>query len=301
MYHAKDQSGNNYQYYNSTMNTSAFQRLTLESNLHKALERDEFSLYYQPKIDARSSSIIGAEALIRWRHPELGIVSPAEFIPLAEETGLIVPIGEWVLKSACAQIRKWHDAGFTFMQVAINMSSRNFEQENFATTIAQALSECALQAGCLELEMTEGTLMQDAETMVNTLKRLKATGVKLSIDDFGTGYSSLSYLRRFSLDALKIDQSFVRDITVNADDAAITSAIIAMAKSLKLDVVAEGVQTGAQAAMLRKLGCQIMQGYLFSRPVPADQFTQLLREQAKLFSGLSDDSQHGRRALVVAA
>ena len=301
MYYAKDQGRNNFQYYNSTMNTSALKKLTLESNLHKALERGEFSLFYQPKIDARNNSIIGAEALIRWRHPELGVVSPADFIPVAEESGLIVPIGEWVLRTACAQMRSWHDAGFTFMQVAINMSSRNFEQKSFDKTITQALGECALEPGCLELEMTEGTLMRDAETMVNTLKGLKATGIKLSIDDFGTGYSSLSYLKRFSLDELKIDRSFVRDITVDPDDAAITSAIIAMARSLKLAVIAEGVETDSQKALLLELGCHVMQGYLFSRPVAAEQFTQLLREQCKPSSGAVEDASGEPRALPVAA
>jgi EAL domain-containing protein (putative c-di-GMP-specific phosphodiesterase class I) len=283
------------------MNTSALQKLTLESSLHKALERNEFTLYYQPKVDVRNGAmIIGAEALIRWNHPELGTVSPLDFIPLAEATGLIVPIGEWVLRSTCAQLRRWHDAGFTFMQVAINMSSRNFEQESFDKTITQALGDWTLEAGCLKLEMTEGTLMQDAETMVAKLKRLKATGVQLSMDDFGTGYSSLSYLKRFPLDELKIDRSFVRDITINSDDAAITSAIIAMAKSLNLSVIAEGVETEAQAALLGKQGCHFMQGYLFSRPVPADQFTQLLRKQCQLSSAPLDDAQRERSALTAA-
>jgi EAL domain-containing protein (putative c-di-GMP-specific phosphodiesterase class I) len=280
MCYAKDQGKNNYQYYNHKMNTSAFEKLMLESNLRKALERDEFSLYYQPKMDVATGAIIGAEALIRWRHPDLGLVSPAEFIPLAEETGLIVPIGEWALRSACAQTRKWHDAGHTSMQVAVNMSSLNFKQENFHRMIAQVVGDSGLPARCLELEMTESLLMQDAEAMVNMLKRLKATGITLSIDDFGTGYSSLSYLKRFPLDALKIDRSFVNDITVNPNDAAITSAIIAMARSLKLNVIAEGVETEAQASLLREQGCQYMQGNLFSRPVPHAEFTALLERAA---------------------
>ncbi len=280
MCYAKDQGRNNYQYYNHKMNTSAFEKLILEANLRKALERDEFSLHYQPKIDIVTGAIVGAEALIRWRHPDLGLISPAEFIPLAEETGLIVPIGEWALRHACAQARKWHDAGYTSMQVAVNMSSLNFKQEHFPKMVAQVIADSGLPARCLELEMTESLLMQDAEAMVNMLKRLKATGVKLSIDDFGTGYSSLSYLKRFPLDALKIDRSFVKDITENANDVTITSAIIAMARSLKLAVIAEGVETEAQASLLREQGCQYMQGHLFSRAVPHAEFTALLRQPA---------------------
>ena len=224
--------------------------------------------------------IVGAEALIRWHHPDLGLLSPTEFIPLAEESGLIIPIGEWVIRSACTQTRRWHEAGFTTMQVAVNMSSQSFEQEKLDRTIGQILAECGLDARYLELEMTESTLMREAETMVDTLRRLKATGIRLSIDDFGTGYSSLSYLKRFALDALKIDRSFVHDITASEDAAAITSAIIAMARSLKLTVIAEGVETESQAALLRRQGCQFMQGYLFSRPVPTAEFTMLLQKDA---------------------
>jgi diguanylate cyclase (GGDEF)-like protein/PAS domain S-box-containing protein len=280
MHYAKGQHKNNCQYYNGKMNTSALQKITLESNLHRALERHEFVLYYQPKIDATSGLIIGAEALIRWHHPDLGLLSPTEFIPLAEESGLIIPIGEWVIRNACMQTRRWHEAGFTTMQVAVNMSSQNFEQEKLDRTIGKILAECGLDARYLELEMTESTLMREAETMVNTLRRLKATGIRLSIDDFGTGYSSLSYLKRFALDALKIDRSFVHDITSSEDAAAITSAIIAMARSLKIAVIAEGVETDSQAALLRSQGCQFMQGYLFSRPVPAPEFTMLLQKDA---------------------
>ena len=277
MYYAKERGKNNYQYYNGKMNTSALEKLTLESRLRKALEREEFVLYYQPKVEIISGAIVGAEALIRWRHPELGMVSPMDFIPLAEETGLIIPIGEWVLRTACAQIRKWHDAGFTWMQVAVNMSSPNLAQEGFDKVIEQALGASGLDPRCLELEMTESMLMQHAETTIDMLNRLKATGIKLSMDDFGTGYSSLSYLRRFPLDTLKIDRSFVREITERADDAAITSAILAMAESLKLTVVAEGVETESQAALLRRQGCRYVQGYLFGKPVAADEFLALLQ------------------------
>ena len=280
MHYAKGQHKNNYQYYNGKMNTSALQKMTLESNLHRALERHEFGLYYQPKIDATSGLIVGAEALIRWHHPDLGVLSPTEFIPLAEESGLIIPIGEWVIRSACTQTRRWHEAGFTTMQVAVNMSSQSFEQEKLDRTIGQILDESGLDARYLELEMTESTLMREAETMVNTLRRLKATGIRLSIDDFGTGYSSLSYLKRFALDALKIDRSFVHDITASEDAAAITSAIIAMARSLKLTVIEEEVETESQAELLRRQGCQFMQGYLFSRPVPPPEFTMLLQKDA---------------------
>jgi diguanylate cyclase (GGDEF)-like protein/PAS domain S-box-containing protein len=280
MHYAKDQHKTTYQYYNGKMNASALQKMALESSLHRALEREEFDLYYQPKIDATSGLIVGAEALIRWRHPDLGLISPMEFIPLAEESGLIIPIGEWVIRSACTQTRRWHEAGFTKMQVAVNMSSQSFERDGLLKTIEKILDECGLDARYLELEMTESTLMREAETMVNTLRRLKATGIRLSIDDFGTGYSSLSYLKRFPLDALKIDRSFVHDIPASEDDAAITSAIIAMARSLKLTVIAEGVETESQAALLRGQGCQFMQGYLFSQPVPAPEFTILLQKDA---------------------
>ena len=282
MHYAKEQGKNNCQYYNDKMNTSAFQKMTLESNLHKALERDEFSLYYQPKIDVASGSTIGVEALIRWRHPDLGLVSPAEFIPMAEESGLIVPIGEWVLDSACAQLRAWQEDGLTPVPVAVNLSAKQFHQQNIAAIVMRALQDHGVDPRLLELEITESTAMRNAEATGTTLRKLKALGVRIAIDDFGTGYSSLSYLKRFPIDSLKIDRSFVTELPGNQDDATIAQAIITMAHALRLKVVAEGVETRAQLEFLTANGCDEIQGYYFSRPLPAEQCTQLLRDKRKL-------------------
>ena len=282
MHYAKEQGKNNCQYYNDKMNTSAFQKMTLESNLHKALERDEFSLYYQPKIDVASGSTIGVEALIRWRHPDLGLVSPAEFIPMAEESGLIVPIGEWVLDSACAQLRAWQEDGLTPVPVAVNLSAKQFHQQNIAAIVMRALQDHGVDPRLLELEITESTAMRNAEATGTTLRNLKALGVRIAIDDFGTGYSSLSYLKRFPIDSLKIDRSFVTELPGNQDDATIAQAIITMAHALRLKVVAEGVETRAQLEFLTANGCDEIQGYYFSRPLPAEQCTQLLRDKRKL-------------------
>jgi diguanylate cyclase (GGDEF)-like protein len=282
MHYAKEQGKNNYQYYNDKMNTSAFQKMTLESNLHKALERDEFSLYYQPKIDVASGSTIGVEALIRWRHPDLGLVSPAEFIPMAEESGLIVPIGEWVLDSACTQLRAWQEDGLTPVPVAVNLSAKQFHQQNIAAIVMRALQDHGVDPRLLELEITESTAMRNAEATGTTLRNLKALGVRIAIDDFGTGYSSLSYLKRFPIDSLKIDRSFVTELPGNQDDATIAQAIITMAHALRLKVIAEGVETEAQLEFLTANGCDEIQGYYFSRPLPAEQCTQLLRDKRKL-------------------
>jgi diguanylate cyclase (GGDEF)-like protein/PAS domain S-box-containing protein len=282
MHYAKEQGKNNCQYYNDKMNTSAFQKMTLESNLHKALERDEFSLYYQPKIDVASGSTIGVEALIRWRHPDLGLVSPAEFIPMAEESGLIVPIGEWVLDSACAQLRAWQEDGLTPVPVAVNLSAKQFHQQNIAAIVMRALQDHGVDPRLLELEITESTAMRNAEATGTTLRNLKALGVRIAIDDFGTGYSSLSYLKRFPIDSLKIDRSFVTELPGNQDDATIAQAIITMAHALRLKVIAEGVETEAQLEFLTANGCDEIQGYYFSRPLPAEQCTHLLRDKRKL-------------------
>jgi diguanylate cyclase (GGDEF)-like protein/PAS domain S-box-containing protein len=282
MHYAKEQGKNNYQYYNDKMNNSAFQGMTLESNLHKALERDEFSLHYQPKIDVKSGSITGAEALIRWRHPDLGLVSPAEFIPMAEESGLIIPIGEWVLDSACAQLRAWREGGLTPVPVAVNLSAKQFHQQNIAAVVMRALQDHSVDPRLLELEITESTAMRNAEATSTTLRDLKALGVRIAIDDFGTGYSSLSYLKRFPIDSLKIDRSFVTDLPGNQDDATIAQAIIIMAHALRLKVIAEGVENEAQLEFLTANGCDEVQGYYFSRPLPAGPCTQLLRDKRKL-------------------
>lgn len=299
MYHAKDQGKNNYQYYNRTMNTSAFQRLSLESNLHHALERGEFSLYYQPKIDVASRAIVGVEALIRWRHPDLGLVSPAEFIPLAEETGLIIPIGEWVLREACAQIRAWQSAGLTPAPIAVNLSARQFHQQDIALMVRRALEEYDVAPHLLELEITESAAMQNAQAASMTLATLKALGVRIAIDDFGTGYSSLSYLKRFPIDSLKIDRSFVTELPDNQDDASIAQAVITMAHALRLKVVAEGVENEAQLAFLAANGCDEMQGYYFSRPLPAAECTQLLCEPLELVIRYERIARRDRGAAVV--
>lgn len=279
MFRAKDRGRNNYQFYAPDMNLKAEHRLSLEHGLHRALEREEFLVYYQPKIQIASGKIMGMEALVRWQHPQHGLVSPADFIPLAEDTGFIVQLGEWVLNTACLQNKLWQTMGFLPLQVAVNLSGRQFLQQNLLQMIEHALNRSQLDAQWLELELTESTVMQNPEMVQNTLQILKNKGIHLSIDDFGTGYSSFAYLRRFPIGILKIDQSFVRDICHNEDDAAIVMAIIDMAHRLNLKVVAEGVDSPAQLAFLKQHHCDMLQGYLFSRPIPANEFTQLLEAQ----------------------
>ncbi|MGZ5149184.1 MAG: putative bifunctional diguanylate cyclase/phosphodiesterase [Burkholderiales bacterium] len=279
MHHAKEQGKNNYQYYNGEMNSSALERLALESDLHRALERNEFTLHYQPKIELIGGSIVGVEALIRWRHPERGLVSPVEFIPVAEETGLIIDIGEWVLRSACAQLRAWDQSGHTAVPVAVNISAKQFLQRDIAETVMRALREHGVPPHLLELEITESTAMHNVEATSTTLRELKALGVHIAIDDFGTGYSSLSYLKRLPIDSLKIDRSFVTGLPEDQDDASIAHAVITMAHALRLKVVAEGVENKAQLDFMAANGCDEMQGFYFSRPLPAEECTQLLGEQ----------------------
>ncbi len=276
--HAKSSGRNNHQFYNLSMNTSAFHRLSMETRLRRAVSQDEFLLRYQPVVDAETRRIVGVEALIRWRHPDLGLVLPLDFIPLAEETGLILPIGEWVLRTACAQGRLWHDAGFDRLRVAINLSAQQFQRRPPAA-IRDAIVREGLDPSFVELEITESLLMGDAERMRKTLEEFKAMGARISIDDFGTGYSSLSYLKKYPIDVLKIDRSFVRDLVSAADDQAITIAIIRMARSLRKDVVAEGVETAEQRDFLLEEGCPVMQGFLFSRPVPPEEISRLLERQ----------------------
>ena len=282
MYRAKELGRNNFQFYTSEMNERALERLRLEGDLRLALERNEFLLYYQPQVDLNTREIVGVEALIRWQHPELGMVPPVRFISLAEETGLIVPIGNWVIAEACRQTRLWLDAGFGPLRTAVNLSARQFAQEDLAQSIAAALERTGLPSASLEIELTESLVMADVDHAIGILREMKTLGVQLSIDDFGTGYSSLSYLKRFPIDVLKIDRSFVNDITIDPDDAAIVSSIISLAHSLRLQVIAEGVETAEQLSYLRQHGCDHMQGYFFSRPLTADAMTQMLRDGVRL-------------------
>jgi len=276
MYQAKEAGRNNCQFFSQSMNVTAVKRLSLENKLRRALEREEFQLYYQPQIDVRTWSIAGAEALIRWRHPDLGLVMPSDFIPLAEETGLILPIGDWILRTASAQALAWQKAGHAPLVMAINISGRQFRERNLARMIEQALGGIGLDPHRLELEITESVLMRSAEETVDTLKMLKAMGTRIAADDFGTGYSSLSYLRRFPIDTLKLDQSFIHEVVSDRGTAAIVAAVIGMAHGLGLEVIAEGVETPEQRTLLFQEGCHIMQGYLFGRPLPAVEFEQLL-------------------------
>ena len=277
MYRAKELGKNTYQFYSADMSVRAFERLTLESNLRHALGRDELRLHYQPIMDVASGAIIGVEALLRWQHPDFGLVMPTDFIPLLEETGLIVQAGDWALAAACTQMRAWHMAGWPGLRLSVNLSPRQFQTEDLAATIKHGLEILRCPADLLELEITEGVILQHAAATLANLEALRALGVRLALDDFGTGYSSLSYLRRFPIDTLKIDRSFVHDIPGDADDSAITSAIIVLAQNLNLDVIAEGVETEAQRDFLSARGCHRMQGSLFSLPLPAEEMTCLLQ------------------------
>jgi diguanylate cyclase (GGDEF)-like protein/PAS domain S-box-containing protein len=276
MYRAKELGKNTYQFYSADMSARAFERLTLESSLRHAIERNEFRLYYQPQIDTASGAIVGVEALLRWQHPDFGLVAPAEFIPLLEETGLIVPAGDWVFRTACEQLCAWHAAGWPGLRMAVNLSPRQFQTPGLAIMVERGLAGVNCDPNLIELEITENVLLRHAVATVDALEAVRALGVRLAIDDFGTGYSSLSYLRRYAIDTVKIDRSFVHDIPGDPDDSAITAAIIGLAQSLKLDVIAEGVETEAQRAFLLERGCHLMQGYLFSRPLPPEDITRLL-------------------------
>jgi len=278
MYHAKEQGKNNYQFYSAEMNTRVFERLSLETSLHRAVKNKEFTLHYQPRVDLRSGQICGVEALVRWNHPEMGLVSPAKFIPLAEETGLIVPMGEWVLRTACAQNKAWQDAGFPPLRMAVNLSARQFRQENLIEMVEEILLETGLAPQWLELELTESLVMQEAEKSAAILRELTDRGIEVAIDDFGTGYSSLSYLKRFPIANLKIDQAFIRDMTRDPDDATLVKTIITMAHGLGMKTIAEGVELAEQIEFLCRHQCEEMQGYYFSRPVAAEELGRLLAE-----------------------
>lgn len=279
MYRAKEGGRNNFQFYASDMNTATLERLLMESNLRRALFQKEFVLHYQPLVSLQSGLIIGVEALIRWQHPDLGMIMPDRFIHVAEETGLINHIGDWVLCEACRQAQAWTEAGLPPLTMAVNVAPVQFRQAGFVEVVAGALAASGLEASRLELEVTERTVMHDADINLGTLSALHRMGIELSLDDFGTGYSSLAYLKRFPVGKLKIDRSFVSDLDVDADDRAIASTIVSMGRNLRLTVLAEGVETQAQLDLLRNMGCDMAQGFLFSRAIPADKMARLLGEQ----------------------
>ena len=277
MYQAKENGRQSYQFFKPAMNVRAVERQSIEESLRRALERNEFALHYQPKINLRTGEITGAEALIRWTHPIRGPVPPGQFIPVAEDCGLILPIGQWVLREACKQARAWLDAGLPLATMAVNISAMEFRDDNFLENVFATLKDTRLDPRALELELTESVLMKRAESTASVLKTLRASGVQVAVDDFGTGYSSLSYLRKFPIDALKIDQSFVRQITTAPDETTIVTAVISMGRSLKLRVVAEGVETRQELEFLQAQQCDEAQGYYFSRPVLPQQFAKLLK------------------------
>jgi diguanylate cyclase (GGDEF)-like protein/PAS domain S-box-containing protein len=278
MYSAKDSGRNSYRYFTEDLNHEVREKVMLESGLRRAIERGELRLFYQAKIDLATNRIIGAESLVRWQHPTLGLISPARFIPVAEESGLIVPLGEWVLRAACEQLRAWQREGLN-LQMAVNVSARQFQQRNLADLVMGVMADSGVDPRFVEIELTESAIMSDAEASISTLERIKSRGVAISIDDFGTGYSSLSYLKRLPLDILKIDQSFVRDISTDYNDAVIVRAIIGLARSLGIKVIAEGVEDDSQLSFLNAYGCNYGQGYLFSRPLDAAMFLEMVRQQ----------------------
>ena len=272
--HAKAEGRNCYKFYTAAMNARAFERLSMEANLRKALEQEQFRLHYQPKVDIRTGQVVGMEALVRWENPDLGLVLPARFIPVAEERGLIIPLSEWALREACQQMVAWRSEGIPPLRVSVNLSASQFSQKDLLATLERTLRETGMDPCWLELEITESLLMRDVETTIARLTSFQDLGIEISIDDFGTGYSSLAYLKRFSINALKVDQSFIREIPHDPDDAAIVRAVVALGHSLRLRVVAEGVEHESQLAFLKELGCDEVQGYYFSRPLSSDAFAE---------------------------
>ncbi len=281
MHRAMDNVLERFQFYTPSLNSQVSYRLQMASQLRQAVQKNELILHYQPQISLESGKVVGVEALLRWQHPEKGMVSPLQFIPLAEETGLIVPIGEWVLRTACEQGKRWHDMGMHGLTMAVNLSAKQFALKNLASVVRKALDDSGLDSRCLELELTESASMETPEKSIEVMQSLKAMGIRLSIDDFGTGYSNLNYLKRFPVDQLKIDQSFVRDVTTDADDLAISKAVIALARSLHLEVLAEGVEEQGQHDVMKQSGCDKVQGYYFSRPLAVDDCTRFLLRYGK--------------------
>ena len=298
MYRAKQQGKNTYQFYAEQMNPHSVERLELEAALRRALERNELTLHYQPKVQARTGRVTGIECLLRWQHPTIGPVPPDQIVPLAEETGLIVPIGKWALRTACLQARKWAEQGLPLLRMAVNVSARQFMSATLLDDVVDTIAETGMDPRWIEFEVTESVMMPDPEQAVKLLRKLKAIGVRLTIDDFGTGYSSLAYLKRLPIDCVKIDASFVRGVPVDASDVAITDTILAMSRSLGLKVVAEGVETLEQMRFLERRGCDEMQGYYFSKPLPAEQLTVYLREH-EAASGESGPREASSRIRLV--
>jgi len=279
MYQSKEDGKNTFTFYSADLNTHSVERLAFESSLRRALDARQFQVHYQPKVDCHTSQMTGVEALLRWNHPDLGPVSPAKFIPMAEENGLIVPIGRWVLLTACQQHVAWRDLGYPPLRMSVNLSARQFYDDQLLSDVRSVLIKTGMDASFLELEITESMLMRDVEKAGQALAAFKNLGIRLSLDDFGTGYSSLSNLKRFPIDTIKVDRSFVRELPANEEDRAITDAIIAMGKSLKMTIVAEGVETEGQIEFLRNHACDEFQGFYFSKAVPAAAITDLLRAQ----------------------
>jgi EAL domain-containing protein (putative c-di-GMP-specific phosphodiesterase class I) len=276
MYAAKDSGRNNYQFFTADMNARIVARMVMENELRRALERGEFRLHYQPQVDFGSGRILGVEALVRWNHPTRGVVAPASFISVAEESGLIVPLGNWIMREACRQGAVWRDQGMPDLPIAVNVSAKQFRHSDFVETVREAFADADWAPGQLEIELTESLLVRDLDHTLAQLEELKALGVRLSVDDFGTGYSSMSYLKRFPVDKLKVDRSFVRDLTTDANDRAIAASIIALGHQLGLRVVAEGVETGEQLAILREESCDEYQGFVFSGALKPEELTELL-------------------------
>jgi len=281
MYQAKLAGRNSHRFYSGTMHAKSLERLELETDLRDAIESERLLLHYQPKIDATTEAVVGVEALLRWHHPERGWISPSRFIPIAEETGSIAMLGEWVIRQACAQLKSWQGTEFDKLSLAVNISSEQFRQSGLVNFILKTVWQTSVSPQRLELEITESLLMRDIDQTIASLRSLKEAGIRLSIDDFGTGYSSLSYLKQFPLDSLKIDRSFIRDLHEDSDDAAICAAILAMARELGLSVVAEGVELDHQVQFLRRHGCDQIQGFLYSKPLPLDQLEEFLGKKSE--------------------
>jgi len=279
MYHAKDRGKNGYQYFQESMNTAVAERLAMETKLRKAFDNKQFALFYQAQVDAVNSEMIALEALLRWRDPEAGLIPPNDFIPVAEQTGLIIPIGEWVLYEACRQGAAWQKEGYPRVRISVNVSTVQFSRDGFVNTIQRALTESKFDPTCLEIEITESAIMSNPKGATDVLAEIKALGVSIALDDFGTGYSSLNYLRRFPIDTLKVDRSFIEDVDKNPQDEQIVAAIVAMAHAMNLRVVAEGVETRDQLRVVSENDCDLIQGFLFSRPAPAEQILQGAQNQ----------------------